>query len=141
MKTIEFILSDPIEFQTGGEHAEGKTLELTAPAVNNRKRVAKLKQGLMRCINDLQTNESVKKESKPDSSDIKPEEILVLLQMGSVEYDEYMDIFVNLLTSGVCKVEGKEPMTSTLVEKMSFADLEKLMGEYLVNFTIGSLGN
>ena len=113
-------------------------LELTAPSVNNRKRVAKLKQGFMRVINDLP--ETAKKEEKKDNEKVKPEEILTLIQMGSIEYDEYIDIFVNLLTSGVCKIEGEVAMTQLIAEKISFEDMERLMGEYLVNFILVSLG-
>jgi hypothetical protein len=140
MKTFDFTLSDSIKYQTGGETTEGSMLELTAPSVNNRKRVAKLKQGFMRVVNDLQNDKTVKSEDKKGEAEIKPEEILVLLQMGSIEYDEYMDIFVNLLTAGVCKIDGKEPLNTLRADSISFDDMERLMGEYLVNFILGSLG-
>lgn len=138
MKTFDFTLSEPVDYQTGGENTKASMLELTAPSVNNRKRVAKLKQGFMRVINDLP--ETAKKEEKKDNEKVKPEEILTLIQMGSIEYDEYIDIFVNLLTSGVCKIEGEVAMTQLIAEKISFEDMERLMGEYLVNFILVSLG-
>jgi hypothetical protein len=138
MKEMEFTLSDPIKYQTGGEHVEGVKLELTAPAVKNRKRAAKLKQGFMRCINDLPSEAKKSPEKKQDAK-LNPDEVLVILQMGSIEYDEYIDIFVNLLSRGVCKIDGKEDLTELLAEKISFEDLERLMGEYIVNFILGSL--
>lgn len=140
MKTFDFTLSESIEYQSEGSTQTASMLELTAPSVNNRKRVAKLKQGFMRAINDLQGDKSVEGGEKDKDHKIKPEEVLALLQMGSVEYDEYIDIFVNLLVSGVCKIDGKEPLTAIRVDNISFTDIERLLGEYLVNFILTSLG-
>lgn len=137
MKTFEFTLSEPLKYHGGGENTESCKLELTAPSVKNRKKAAKLKQGFMRCINDL-ASDSTANEDKDHK--IKPEEILVLLQMGSVEYDEYIEIFMGLITEGVCKIEGKVALTKDLAEEISFEAMERLMGEYLVNFILGSLG-
>lgn len=137
MKTFDFTLSEPIDYQAKGENTKASLLELSAPAVNNRKRAAKMKQGFMRVVNELP--DSAKQEGKKGDEKVKPEEILALLQMGSIEYDEYMDIFFNLLTSGICKVEGEVELTQHMADKISFEDLEKLMGEYLVNFILASL--
>ena len=140
MKTFDFILSDPIKYQAKGENTEASLLELSAPAVNNRKKVAKLKQGFMRVINGLQNPDAKAAEGKKGNEKIKPEEIMALIQMGIIEYDEYIDIFVSLLISGVCKVDGEVDITQHMVNKISFEDMEKLMGEYLINFIVGSLG-
>lgn len=143
MKTFDFTLSGPISYQATGENTQASMLELTAPSVKNRKKVAKLKQGFMRVINDLP--ETQKKEAQEQAEKEKgkseapdPQEILTLIQMGAVEYDEYIDIFVSLLVSGICKIEGEVAMTQLIADKISFQDMEKLMGEYLVNFILVS---
>ena len=100
----------------------------------------------MRVINELPDSAKQEaaehKEKKEGGKEEKthPKEILTLLQMGSIDYADYVDIFVNLLTSGICKVEGETEITSHMVEKISFEDLERLMGEYFVNFILGSAG-
>ena len=139
MKTFDFTLSEPIDYQAKGENTKASLLELSAPAVNNRKKVAKLKQGFMRVINGLKNPDAKGAEGKKSNEKVKPEEILALIQMGAIEYDEYMDIFVSLLVSGICKVEGEVDITQHMVDKISFEDMERLMGEYLINFIIGSL--
>lgn len=142
MKTFDFTLSEPIDYQAKGENTKASMLELSAPAVNNRKKVAKMKQGFMRVVNELP--DSVKKEAgelqeKDKDEKATPGEILSLLQMGSIDYADYIDIFVSLLTSGTCRVEGEVAITSHMVDKISFEDIEKLMGEYFVNFILTSM--
>ncbi len=141
MKTFEFSLSESISYHNKGESQEGHSLTLTAPTVKARKKAAKLKQGVMRAVSSLQGDANIKPEDKKSKEDIKPEEILALIQMSSIEYDEYMDIFIDLLCKGICKIEDEIEMTAQLADKMSFEDTEKLMGEYLINFILGSLGN
>jgi hypothetical protein len=122
-----------------GSEQEASLLALTAPSVKNRKPAAKLKQGFMRAINEIPQNTA--KETKPDKDQkITPKDVLALVQMGSMDYGEYMDTFIALLTSGVCMVEGKEPMTAPIADKIRLEDMERLMGEYLINFIVGSLG-
>lgn len=149
MKTITYTLSDSIEYQCEGQNTEGMSLELTAPSVRHRKKAAKLKQGLMRSLGDTQqaSNESdVKasvdaiKEGGNTSYEAKAHELLVVLQMSSsVKYEDYLEIFVDLLTEGICKMDGKEPMTKDIINKISFEDIEKILGEYLENFIVGSI--
>jgi hypothetical protein len=146
MKTFDLMLSEPIKYQSKGENTESSLLELSAPAANNRRKVAKLKQGFMRVVNEIpesakqQAKEIVDKKEGDKKEETSPKEILALLQMGSIDYADYIDIFVGLLTSGICKVEGETPITSLMVDKISCEDLERLMGEYFVNFILGSVG-
>lgn len=146
MKTFDFTLSEPIDYQAKGENTKSSLLELSAPSGKERKKAARLKQGFMRCINEIpdsdkqQAKELADKKDGTEKKETKPEEILALLQMGSIDYPDYLDIFVGLLTSGICKVEGDTPITSLIVDKISYEDLEKLMGEYFVNFILGSSG-
>ena len=146
MKTFDFTLSDPIEYQAKGENTKASLLELSAPAANNRRKVAKLKQGFMRVVNEIpesakqEAKEIVDKKEGEKKEETSPREILALLQMGSIDYADYIDTFVGLLTSGICKVEGETPITGLMVDKISCEDLERLMGEYFVNFILGSVG-
>ena len=145
MKTFDFTLSEPIKYQKDGANTEASMLELTSPAVNNRKKVARMKQGFMRVIGELpesaklEAKESADKKEDDEKEKTNPREILSLLQMGSIDYADYVDIFVSLLTSGICKVEGETPITAHMLDKVSFEDIEKLMGEYFVNFILTSM--
>ena len=140
MNTFEFTLKDPIDYQHKGENDTGNYLTLTAPSAKNRKHVCKLDQGFMRSAMAITDDAAEKPKEEDADRTLKPEEVLALLQMSSViEFDEYVDRFVKLLCDGVCKVEGKADLTKELLEKISYKDLVKLLGEYLVNFILGSL--
>lgn len=140
MKTFDFNLSGPINYHAEGTSEEGHSLTLAAPSVKARKKSAKLKQGVMRAVSSLQGNADTQSDKK-GKEDIKGEEILALIQMSDIDYGEYIDTFIDLLCKGVCKIEDKVEITSNIAEDISFEDMEKLMGEYLVNFILGSLGN
>ena len=140
MKTFEYTLSDPVKFHRQGQTEESTLLVFQAPSAKNRKKVAKLKQGMMRAIDGIQGESVQNVDGKPE--DINPREVLALLQMSSViEYDEYLETFVGLMTSGVCRVDGSEIMLNEkMLEDVTCEDLDNILGEYLVNFILGSLG-
>jgi hypothetical protein len=54
MKTFEYTLSEPVKFHKGGQTEETTLLVFQAPSAKNRKKVAKLKQGMMRAIEGIQ---------------------------------------------------------------------------------------
>lgn len=138
MKTFDFTLQTPIEYHDKGEKKESTLLTLSAPNVKARKNAARLKQGIMRAINGIEVKGEI--DQKKSKEDIKPNEVLALIQMSNVEYDEYIDTFIKLLGCGICKIEDSIVMTNTIAESIEdFEDIERLMGEYLVNFLIGSL--
>jgi hypothetical protein len=144
MKTFDFSLSESVKFHDQGKaDAESTCLTFYAPSVKNRKHVAKLKQGFMRAGASLdgETSEEEKKKASEARGDdaIKPSEVLAILQMSETDYEGYIETFVNLITSGVCKIDDAIPMTKSILDGMSCEDLEKAMGEYLVNFILGSL--
>jgi hypothetical protein len=58
-----------------------------------------------------------------------------------IEYDEYLETFVGLMTNGVCRVDDSEIMLNDkMLEDLTCEDLDNILGEYLVNFILGSLG-
>jgi hypothetical protein len=139
MKSFDFTLSGPVSFQGTGENKKTTLLTFYAPSVKHRKRAAKLKSGFMQAVSSIEETEA--KQSK-SSEEIKPSEILALLQMYCSNYDEYLELFLSLATDGVCKLDGSEVKLQTHnIEDTAFDDLERMMGEYLVNFIVGSLGN
>lgn len=143
MNTFDFTLSNPITYHSGGENKPTTLLTFYAPSSKNRKKVFQLKQGAKRAIKDLMSlfdgeNKQSEGNEEPDGS-----AMLEVLQMSdSISYDDYVELFVDLVTSGVCKVDYSEVfLTARMVEDMTCSDLEKIMGEYLVNFILGSLGD
>lgn len=144
MKTFDFNLSDPVTFHKDGQTEESTCLTFYAPAVKNRKHVARLKQGFMRAGASLdgEVSEEDKKKAVEARGDdeIKPSEVLAILQMSDkTDYEGYIETFVNLITSGVCKIDDSVPMSKAVLDGISCADLDNAMGEYLVNFILGSL--
>lgn len=140
-KTVEYILSSPISYQYEGSATEGEIIYLTAPSAKNHKKIAKLKQGFMRAISDL--DDSKQQENKVAEEDVSDREkglaMLGLLQMSkTTDYDDYIELFISLLSDGLAKIDDKVVLTNLLVEKLSFSDIEGLLSDYLVNFIIGS---
>ena len=140
MKTFEYTLSDPVKFHKGGSTEETTLLVFQAPSAKNRRKVSRLKQGFMQAVSSIKAEGTdAKKEGKAE--DIKPQEILSVLQMSDIDYESYVETFFSLVTDGICKVDGSEvSLTGQMLDEVSCDDLDKIMGEYLVNFIIGSLG-
>lgn len=134
---IEFVLDRPIDFAASGELAKGKLLILKAPSARNQKERIRLQQGFFQAISSLKNDGEAKKDA--GAGEIKGSEILALMLSSSVDMVAYHDDFKRLITSGVCLVEGTEPLTVPLYDKLSLDDLDRMLGDYLAGFILSSV--
>lgn len=147
MKTLEYKLSQPVEYADQGEQVEGEVLVCTAPKGKHRKDVTKLKQMFFRSmpgieeISDSQKEaaEARKSETEGDDFDINGEEVLfVIMQSTRVEYDEFIELGRKLIANGLCKVDGVKEANSVILDRLPVEELEKLIGEYVAFFIMKS---
>lgn len=138
-KQFEYELENPIEYHDGGDLASSKNLVLLAPSFSQIKRAAKLKQGFFQAIKSFQGDkkqDESKNKAANDESDFDADAVLTVLFMGDIDIAAYFEDFEKLLTSGVCKVNGKVELNSIMCSKLSVEDMEKLLAEYIVNFLL-----
>lgn len=134
---IEFVLEKEIEYATKGELSKGRLLILKAPSSRNQRERIRLQQGFFQAVNALKSSDSTKKDTSSDS--IKGEEVLALMLSSSVDMVAFHEDFKRLITSGVCMVEGTEPLTAPLFDKIHPDDLDRMLGEYLAVFILSSV--
>lgn len=133
---FEFKLSKPIEYAHGGNQEKGELLILTAPTQRQAKERTKLQQGFFRAITSVQSNGEEKKTT--DSPEIKGSDIVAIMLSSPVDMVSFLEDFRRMITSGVCKIEGREVLTSALYDKLDPNDIDALLGEYLGNFILSS---
>lgn len=134
---IEFVLGRPIDYAASGELAKGKLLILKAPSSRNQKERIRLQQGFFQAISSLKNDGESKKDA--GSADIKGSEILALMLSSSIDMVAFHEDFKRLITSGVCLVEGTEPLTVPLYDKICPDDLDRMLGDYLAGFILSSV--
>jgi ribosome biogenesis protein Tsr3 len=146
--SIEFYLSKPISVAKGGEQVEVSLLELNAPSSKVRTQAAKLKQLVMRAVNDVsegisdEMRKSVTEKQMEEVEQSSPEEAAEGL-MGVVNVSKSVDmavlheVFADLITrEGICMIDGDVKMTSPLYDKIDFKDNERLLGFYVQSFLL-----
>ena len=60
--------------------------------------------------------------------EIKGADIVMMLLMSDVEFDDYQEIFVELLLNKICYVDEATKLTGTMYDEISDEDNEKLLG-------------
>ncbi len=134
-----FELSTPLEYHSKGQLEKAVELLLKAPSNRQRHESAKLKQGFFRALKGVADNNGNVDSGTDDKSDggISGSEVTSVIMMSDVDLSEYQENFRLLLVNGACFVGG-EKLTKELFDKLSDADTEKLMGEYIVSFLLAS---
>ncbi len=137
MDEFDFNLSRAIDYTNKGEQKKGEILTLKAPNSKQQAPRVKLQQGFFRAIADQKGGS----ENEQNDADVKIEgaEILALMLSSDVDMVEYHETFRKLMISGVCLVEGEEPLTGTLFDMLSLDDIDSLLGDYLANFILSSV--
>lgn len=133
---FEYVLQQPIDYDIKGERETAQMILLKAPTSRNSRECAALKQAFWRSAD----REGTSTEDKEVDVDIKGQDVIVMLAMSTkTDLADVMDIAHRLFTKGkVAFVDGEVPLTKPLLENMSQEDVEAMLGEYLVNFTLAS---
>lgn len=136
---FRFTLEKPFKYATkSGDQAEAGWIELSPPTTRNSRECAALKQAFFRAANEQEGDEG-KAEVTGDAKGPSAIGVITVIAMAKdVDLADTMEVARKLFSSGVAMVEGEVKLTSKLIEFMSQDDFEKMLGEYLVNFTLAS---
>jgi len=146
---IDFHLETKIEVGVRGDIKEIDLLVLKAPTSKHRTHAAKLKQLVMRAIDEANRSvtdeqreavmESAKdKESEDEDIEDSGKQLMGVLNFANtVDMAVVHEVFAEFIKKeGVCYVDGDSEvkMTSPIYDKLQFEDVERLIGVYLASF-------
>lgn len=137
---MEFTLSAPITVAVSGDFQEYDVLVLSAPPAKEKKYPIKLRKGYMKAATDMMKfadpdrKATASDAEKAENKEVKPRDIEQMLYASDINIEKYLDDFKSLmLITGVCKV-GNENLLLKHWDDISPHDVDRLVGEYLVNF-------
>ena len=135
-REVEVELAYPIEIADGeGGTVEASAVVLKAPTAKSRKHCAYLKQQFLIALPKGQK----KTEGAGDEEDPNHEDVVHLLGSSKdVDLAAVLEISKKLFTEGFAFIEGKR-MTSAIYDDLSMDDAERLLGEYMLGFILGSV--
>ncbi len=135
---FEFPLTTPISYARGGSQEEAQFILLKAPSSRNSRQCAALKQAFWRSVNPDRGQEGGNETDA--SAVITGQDVVTMISMSQVvDLADVLDVAKDLFTKGkVAQVDGEVPLTRPLIDEMSQDDVEAMVGEYLVNFTLAS---
>ena len=144
---IEFYLSSPMSYADHGERRETLHILLKAPNSKVSRECSAIKQAFARAANPTAAQQEAAAKAKAagrvmeDSGDPDPEEVILLLAQSSVvDLPDVLEVARRLfLSPGIALVDGSEKLTAHALESVSQDDFERMLGEYMVGFTLASL--
>jgi hypothetical protein len=124
----------PLEIARGAELALVSEIVFESPTSKDLKEVSQLKQALSRALMEVQDRSAgtaieVDPDKVKDVTEITGEDIMSAVTISSEPLDELLEVGRKLLVSGVGKVEGIK-FNSTMMQKVSCEELERMVGEY-----------
>lgn len=138
---LDFFLTTPLTYTLSGQTYEASFIRLHAPNSKVSRECAALKQAFARAILIQQQQQSPDIEVPENTPDPTGEEVILLLaQSTGVDLPDVLEVGRRLLLSpGIAKVEGEARLTSHLLDQVDQDDFERMIGDYLVGFTLASL--
>lgn len=145
---VRFALSRPFEYSHAGERTTAQFIELNEPTSRNLSEVGVLRQSMVQAIRsyDFEAQqvqapapvEETDSKSKKDDG-ISAAEVLSILSASPVKLEQVYSAGKSLVLSrGIAKVDGQEPMTQVLFDKMSARDVEQMIGTLIASFILAS---
>ncbi len=137
-----------------GQQCTAKFIMLYAPTTRNVRKVATVKQLLMRSIteqtekyspeqiDDFKLQQSAIPQSdkkEKESQESTDEEVSMMMAMVSasnnVDYGDFIQAMINVLKSpDMARIDGDTALTESFIDKIPVGELEVIAGKYLVNF-------
>lgn len=132
-------LKSPFTYHSKGGQLEAASILLKAPTSKSRSEVMHIKQGFMRAAAETQEGKGERKDKKDMNEEVDPQDLLILFMSSKTQdVNIYFDTFERLLIKDGGLVDGVEPLTSFILEKLSVEDLENMFGLYLKFFLVAS---
>ena len=147
---FDFELTTPIKYQKDGEFHEARVIAVKAPSKKHRKQSIRIKQGFYQAMQYHQANnassekavEEARKKLEEGDETITGQEIMMMLYMSDVDIERFDEAFDKLLLSpGICMVDDAVQLTTPILDELSEEDTDRLLGEYMENFFVGSMMN
>lgn len=143
-KEVVVTLDQPIMYDYKGEREEATFVTLFPPTSKNLQECAVIKQMFYQAANDFSDGSSNDSDSDSDSADSDSGDLSGddLMQMFYASKIDINKLFLNckeLFKSGVAKLDGQQKLTAPLLDQIEIDDFEKIVGDYLVNFTLSSI--
>ena len=138
-----FMLENPVMYGSkSGDRVEAEFIELRPPTTKNSRECAYLKQAFFRAASDQSDGSDSDQSAEVQGTEEGPsaEGIMAVISMSqSVDLPDLIDVAKKLFSSGVAYLDGEMKLTSHVIGEMDEGDFEKMLGEYLANFTVASV--
>lgn len=152
MQECRYELKQPFEYAYKGDMTEANFITMTAPNFTQVEKVTPIKQALAAALKErfagldqstIQEAQEIAAE-QPETGDddeggIDSSFVMAALFTWTGNLTKVFKNAEALFMSGVALVDGETKVTKNLLEKMSLADFEGMVGAYLANFIIPSL--
>jgi hypothetical protein len=137
--------SAPLQVHKGGEVEFATEIEFSGPTSKNLTECSQLKQAISRAMVEVQKSadpeavESAKASKGSGDSTITGEDLLQAVSLSTIPLEEVLAVGQKLVTSGVGKVLGDVKFSITMAQTLPLEELERMVGEYAINFPLKSL--
>ncbi len=132
---FDYVLKTPFPYALKGQQEEASFIRLQAPTSRHSQECMKLKQAFFRSLpKDSGTDDPSAEAEMPTGEDV----MIMIAMSNDVDLSEVLDVGIRLFTSGIALVDGESKLTKHLIDSMSQGDVELMLGEYLVTFTLAS---
>ena len=134
---MEYILKTPVKYAHKGEKCEGDTITVEAPSNAVRNFVAKIDVELHKALMKIAEKDFSSNESSESGDEIDGVKILGLMKGMDADLVGCIDALENIL-SKQAKIDGKENITQPIFKKLSYQDIDGLLGTYIKFFLFTS---
>lgn len=133
----QFTLTRELKYSSHGDQVNASFIMLKAPSSRNKRECAFLKQAFLRASHSLADDSKEKPEKAPK---LTGNDVVTMLGMSKeVDLGEVYVVAQKLFTDGgVALIDGEAKFTKHVADSMDQDEFERMVGEYLVNFTLAS---
>jgi len=136
-------LKTPFTYASKGEQVDAGFITLLEPAYKTMAHFVPIKQAFTSAIQELaESGLGAKNEQSTDSEkdgDIDGSQVIGIMYGWSGEMSSVFLHAEQLFKSGAALVDGERVLTSEMIGKMAWSDIEAMLGEYIANFIVPSL--
>lgn len=138
---MQYELKHPFKYAYKGDVQTASFIELSAPSYKTMSNFVPIKQAFTAAVQELTASMSGTDKAEPtgDDSGVDGAQVLAIMYQWKGEMSAVYLHAEQLFKSGVAMVDGETKLTSELMNKMDFADVEGMLGAYIANFIAASL--
>lgn len=138
---MQYELEHPFEYAYKGDLQTASFIDLEGPSYKTMAHFVPIKQAFTAAVSELTKtiDRSNVSEAKADDAGIDAEQVLQVMYQWSGEMSAVFLHAEQLFKSGVAMVDGETKLTTDLLGKMHFSDVENMLGAYIANFIAASL--